>query len=212
MQGMRIGVLKEGFAHANSEEDVNQVVLAAVERFREPGVRIGEVSIPEHYPAGDAWSAIANEGLVDGMMWGNSAPTNRRGLFLPSMMDHMAQWRNRADELSHSLKACMFIGEHFQARYRGRFYGKAQNIMRKCNARHAETLKSPDLLLMPTMPHKPQKIPPADCSVGLYVQRAFEMTANTAPFNGGLPVMSVPCGLPKVCRLVCNWSAVAIMR
>lgn len=195
VQGMRIGVLKEGFEHANSEDDVSQKVRAAAERLRDLGARVEEVSIPEHYVAGDAWAAIANEGLVDGMMWGNSAGSNYRGLYLPSMINHMSQWQNRADELSHSLKACMFIGEHFQTQYRGRFYGKAQNIMRKCNDRYREAFQSFDLLLMPTIPFKPREIPPADCSISLYVQRAFEMIGNTAPFNGGLPAMSLPCGL-----------------
>ena len=131
-------------------------------------------------------------------MWGHSAGTNYRGLFLPSMIDHMAQWHTRADELSHSLKVSMFVGEYFQTQYRGRFYGKAQNIMRKVNAKYAEALKQYDMLLMPTVPMKPQQIPPADCSISLYVQRAFEMIGNTAPFNSaGLPAMSVPCGLSE---------------
>ena len=196
-QGMRIGILSEGFAHPNSESDVDQCVMAAAERFRELGARVDEVSVPEHYTAMDAWTAITLEGLQDGMMWGNSTGTNYRGLFLPSMTDHMAQWKGRADELSHSLKACMFVGEHFQRQYRGRFYGKAQNIMRKVNERYHAALKQYDLLLMPTLPIKPQEHPPADCSLSLYVQRAFEMVSNTAPFNGGLPAMSVPCGLSE---------------
>lgn len=196
-QGLCIGILREGFAHPNSESDVSDKVMAAAERLRELGADVEEVSIPEHYTATDAWGAITNEGLMDGMMWGNSAGTNHKGLFLPAMIDHMAQWRSRANELSPSLKACMFIGEYFQTAYRGRFYGKAQNIMRQCNARYLEALSSFDLLLMPTMPHKPQEIPPADASISLYVQRAFEMIANTAPFNGGLPAMNVPCGLSE---------------
>jgi len=196
-QGMRIGILSEGFAHPNSESDVDQCVMAAAERFRELGAGVDEVSVPEHYTAMDAWTAITLEGLQDGMMWGNSTGTNYRGLFLPSMTDHMAQWKGRADELSHSLKACMFVGEHFQRQYRGRFYGKAQNIMRKVNERYHAALKQYDLLLMPTLPIKPQEHPPADCSLSLYVQRAFEMVPNTAPFNGGLPAMSVPCGLSE---------------
>ena len=195
--GMRIGILKEGFAHANSEPDVDAKVMQAAERFRELGARVEEVSVPEHYTAMDAWTAITLEGLQDGMMWGNSTGTNYKGLFLPSMTDHMSQWKNRADELSHSLKACMFVGEHAQQQYRGRFYGKAQNIMRKVNERYHAALKQYDLLLLPTLPVKPQPHPPADCSLSLYVQRAFEMTANTAPFNGGLPAMSVPCGLSE---------------
>ena len=195
--GMRIGILKEGFAHDNSEPDVDAKVMLAAERLRELGARVEDVSVPEHYTAMDAWTAITLEGLQDGMMWGNSTGTNYRGLFLPSMTDHMAQWHGRADELSHSLKACMFVGEHFQRQYRGRFYGKAQNIMRRCNERYLAALKQYDLLLMPTLPIKPQEHPPADCSLSLYVQRAFEMVPNTAPFNGGLPAMSIPCGFSE---------------
>ncbi|MYF88835.1 MAG: amidase, partial [Boseongicola sp. SB0676_bin_33] len=136
-------------------------------------------------------------GLQDHMMHGNSGGTNHKGLFLPSMTDHMAQWRNRADELTHSLKVCMFLGEFFQEQYRGRFYGKAQNLMRKVNQAYADVLGRHDLLLMPTVPMKARQIPPADCSISLYVQRAFEMIGNTAPFNGGLPAINVPCGLSE---------------
>lgn len=193
--GMRIGILKEGFGGDSSEADVDQKVMKAADRLRELGARVEEVSIPEHHLAVDCWTAITVEGLQDHMMRGNSGGTNYRGLFVPSMMDHMAQWRNRPDELSHSLKTCMFLGEFFQEQYRGRFYGKAQNVMRKVNDQYKAALKQFDLLLMPTVPMKPQQIPPADCSISLYVQRAFEMIANTAPFNGGLPAMSVPCGL-----------------
>ena len=197
-QGLRIAILKEGFNRPESEADVDQKVLAAADRFRELGSRVEEISIPEHQLAIDCWTAIAVEGLQDHMMNGNSGGTNHKGLFLPSMMDHMAQWRNRADELTHLLKVCMFLGEFFQKQYRGRFYGKAQNLMRKVNQAYADALKQYDLLLMPTVPMKPQPIPPTDCSISLYVQRAFEMIGNTAPFNGGiLPAMNVPCGLGK---------------
>jgi amidase len=196
-QGLRIAILKEGFHRPESEADVDQKVLAAADRFRELGARVEEVSIPEHHLAVDCWTAITVEGLQDHMMHGNSGGTNYKGLFLPSLMDHMAQWRNRADELTHSMKVCMFLGEFFQEQYRGRFYGKAQNLMRKVNQTYADVLKQYDLLLMPTVPMKPQPIPPADCSISLYVQRAFEMIGNTAPFNGGLPAMSVPCGLSE---------------
>lgn len=197
VQGLRIAILKEGFHRAESEADVDQKVLAAAERLRELGAHVDEISIPEHSLAVDCWTAITVEGLQDHMMQGNSGGTNYRGLFLPSMMDHMAQWRNRADELTHSLKVCMFLGEFFQEQYRGRFYGKAQNLMRKVNQTYSGVLAQHDLLLMPTVPMKPQQIPPADCSISLYVQRAFEMIGNTAPFNGGLPAMNVPCGLSE---------------
>lgn len=192
---MKIGLLKEGFGRPESEADVDSKVSSGADRFRELGAIVDEISIPEHLLALDCWTSIAVEGLQDHMMRGNSAGTNYQGLYLPSMIDHMAQWRNRADELSPSLKVCMFLGEYFQEQYRGRFYGKAQNLRRKVGLAYSRVLSQYDLLLMPTVPMKPQEIPPPDCSISLYAQRAFEMIGNTAPFNFGLPAMNVPCGL-----------------
>jgi amidase len=52
------------------------------------------------------------------------------------------------------------------------------------------------LLLMPTLPMKATPLPPPDAPRELYIQRAFEMVPNTAPFNAsGHPAMSIPCGM-----------------
>ncbi len=196
--GLRIGVLKQGFDRPESEADVDAKVRAGAARLAELGAIVSDVSIPEHDLAGDAWVAITLEGLQDHMMHGNCAGTNYKGLFLPSMIDHFSSWRGRADELSDSLKTCMFIGEFFQTQYRGRFYGKAQNLMRLVRAKYKEALKSYDLLLVPTVPMKPQKIPGPEASMTEYVTRAFEMVGNTAAFNAGhFPAMSIPCGLSE---------------
>ena len=57
-------------------------------------------------------------------------------------------------------------------------------------------LSAYDLLLMPTTPMKATPLPPEDAPLALYLQRAFEMLANTAPFDvTGHPAMSVPCGM-----------------
>lgn len=198
VNGLRIGILKQGFNRPESEADVDAKVLAAADRLRDLGAQVREISVEEHDFATDCWTAITLEGMQDHMMHGNSGGSNYRGLFVPSMMDHMAQWRNRGDELSHSLKVSMFVGEFFQENHRGRFYGKAQNLMRQVVEKYKIAFQSVDLLLLPTVPMKPQPIPPADCSPSLYVQRAFEMIGNTAPFNAtGFPVMSVPCGMSE---------------
>lgn len=92
----------------------------------------------------------------------------------------------------------MFLGEYFQTQYRGRFYGKAQNMMRAVTQLYPEVLNGVDMLLMPTMPMKSQPIPPSDCCIADYIQRAFEMVGNTAPHNAtGLPAITLPCGLSE---------------
>lgn len=197
-RGLRIGILKQGFDRSESEADVDASVRAAAERLAAQGAELVDVSLEEHNIANDLWLPITVEGLMDLMMHGNAGGTNFRGLFLPSLIDQLATWRNRADELSTSLKVCMFLGEYFQTQYRGRFYGKSQNMMRAIKARYLETLHSVDMLLMPTMPMKPQPLAPADASIALYIRKAFEMVGNTAPYNAlGFPAISVPCGMSQ---------------
>jgi hypothetical protein len=80
-------------------------VRQAADRFRALGARVDEISVPEHYLAVDCWTAITVEGLQDGMMHGNSTGSNYRGLFVPLIMDHIAQWRSSrsTDVLERSL-------------------------------------------------------------------------------------------------------------
>ena len=70
VRGMKIGMVKEGFAQPNAEADVNQKVRAAIGRLEGLGVEIREVSIPMHLMAGAIWMPIGVEGLTQTMMWG----------------------------------------------------------------------------------------------------------------------------------------------
>ena len=72
-------------------------------------------------------------------------------------MDRHAQWRARPDELSATLKLCMFMGEWFIKKYNGRFYGKAQNLGRKLKETYTKALQEYDLLIMPTLQVKATK-------------------------------------------------------
>src|SRR5499433_3316457 len=139
---------------------------------------------------------IALEGATELMMKGNGMGTNWRGLFVTSLLDAHSTWRHRANELSDTLKVSMLLGHYFTKHYRGHFYAKAQNLSRKLREAYDAALADHDLLVMPTLPLKATPLPPADASRELYVQRAFEMIANTAPFDAtGHPAMSLPCGL-----------------
>ena len=70
------------------------------------------------------------------------------------------------------------------------------NLTRRLTAAYDAALAEYDLLLMPTTPMKATELPPPDAPRELYMQRAFEMIANTAPFDiTHHPAMAVPCGM-----------------
>ncbi|HLJ62801.1 MAG TPA: amidase [Stellaceae bacterium] len=196
VKGMRIGVVKEGFGHANSEKEVDAKVRAGAKILEGLGAVVEDVSIPMHLVAPAIWLPIAAEGATEFMMKGNGLGTNWRGLYATSLLDAHSAWKHRADELSDTLKITMLLGQYFTKHYHGHFYSKAQNLSRKLRAAYDAALAKYDLLLMPTLPMKATPLPPPDAPRALYIQRAFEMVTNTAPFDAtGHPAMNLPCGL-----------------
>jgi amidase len=196
VKGMRIAIVKEGFGHPSSERDVDAKVMAGAQLFKKLGATVDEISVPMHLLAPAIWLPIAAEGATEFMMKGNGMGTNWRGLYNTTLLDAHSAWRHRADELSDSLKITMLVGQYFTKHYRGHFYAKAQNLNRKLRAAYDAALAKYDLLLMPTLPMKATPLPPPDAPRELYIQRAFEMVPNTAPFNAsGHPAMSLPCGM-----------------
>ena len=102
----------------------------------------------------------------------------------------------KPDDLSENVKLTMLAGQYMQERYHGRYYAKAQNLARSLSAAYDAALEECDLLVMPTLPFRAPKIPPADVSREECVQLAFEHLVNTSPFDvTGHPAMNVPCGM-----------------
>jgi amidase len=196
VKGMKIGILKEGFAVANMQEGVANKVKAGAERFAKLGASVSEVSIPEHLHALAAWNPITLEGFLVQMMIGNGMGFNWKGLYDVGLLDAHSSWRNRADDLSETLKLTMLVGQWGVSHYRGRYYAKSRNIAIAAKAAYDAVFGSYDLLLMPTLPCVATPIPAKDAPLSEIVQRAFEMTATTSPFDvTGHPAMSIPCGL-----------------
>jgi len=194
--GLRIAVVKEGFGWPQSMEKSDAVVREAADRFRGLGAAVDEVSLPMHHHGTAIWLPIAAEGATVQMMHGNGFGFNWQGLYVTGLLDAHSNWRERADELSDSLKNTMLIGHYMATRHRGRYYAKAQNLVRRLRAAYDAVLARYDLLLMPTLPMTASKLPSPDAPVDEIVARAFEVLPNTAPFDcTHHPAMSVPCGL-----------------
>lgn len=193
--GLRIGVLTEGLALPNLEPGVRESVLAAAARLGALGAVVEDVSIPEHPLGAALWVPIGLEGLQWQMMLGNGMGMNWKGLYDVALMETHAAWRQRADDLSATMKLSMLLGQFGIDHYRGRYYAKAQNIARRLKQAYDQALTRHDLLLMPTLPITAQPLPGPDASITDMVSHAFEMLGNTAQFDiTGHPALSVPCG------------------
>jgi amidase len=130
------------------------------------------------------------------MMLGNGFGFNWQGLYVTSMLDFHSGWRNRADELSDTLKNTMLLGHYLVTHFRGHYYAKAQNLVRRLRRAYDEVLARYDLLLMPTLPMVATPLPDANAPVDEVIQRGFEILPNTAPFDATHhPAMSLPCGM-----------------
>jgi len=194
--GLRIAVIEEGFGHSQSLPQLDAIVREAAERFKGLGAAVDTVSIPMHREGSAVWLPIAAEGALMQMMFGNGFGFNWQGLYVTSMVDCHSSWRNRADELSDTLKNTMLLGQYMVTRYRGRYYAKAQNLVRRLRDAYDSVLSRYDLLLMPTLPIVATPLPEANAPVVEILQRGFEMLANTPQFDcTHHPAISLPCGI-----------------
>ena len=194
--GLRIAVVDEGFGHPNSNEASDALVREAADRFRGMGATVEKVSIPMHLMGLAIWLPIGAEGATMQMMLGNGFGYNWQGLYVNSLLDAHSGWRNRADELSDTLKNTMLLGHYMTTNHRGHYYAKAQNLVRRLRAAYDSVLASYDLLLMPTLPMPATKLPSPDAPTSEIIQRGLEMLGNTAAFDcTHHPAMSIPCGM-----------------
>jgi amidase len=218
VRGMKIGVVTEGFAQPNAEEDVNIKVRAAAARLETLGAQVSEISIPMHLLGAAIWMPIGIEGLTQTMMHGDGYGISRSDLYVTSLMDFHRNWRSRANELSETTKLFTLLGTYIRSAHGGRYYGKAMNIARRLTQAYDKALAEYDLLLMPTTPIKAAALPSADAPREAIVDHAINMIGNTAPFDiTHHPAMAVPCGmsdgLPVSMMLVGkHWDEPAIYR
>jgi amidase len=196
--GLRVGIVSEGFGIPDlSQPGVDETVRAAIERLRDAGLQVGEVSVPWHTDAMHLWNVIATEGATTQMVDGNAYGRNYKGLYDPELIAHYGQqWRERAGSFSETVKLVLLVGRYTIDGYHGRHYAMARNLAYELRRAYDAALEDYDVLVMPTLPLTATALVQPDAPLDEYLARALEMIVNTAPFDvTGHPATSVPAGL-----------------
>lgn len=195
--GLRVGVVAEGFGRPESDPGVDEAVRAAVDTLRGAGLVVEEVSIPWHLDAMAVWNVIATEGAAFQMVDGNAYGMNSQGLYDPELIAHYAAQRiTRGAELSKTVKLVGLSGRYTFELGGGKYYAMARNLSYELRAAYDAALSSYDLLVMPTLPYTARELIGRDAPLETYLSTALSMIGNCAPFDvTGHPAASVPAGL-----------------
>ncbi len=195
--GLRVGILTEGFGHPNSDPAVDEAVRAAAQTLAGAGLVVEEVSVPWHTHGTKIWDVIATEGAASQMVDLNGYGLNWKGLYDPEVMEHYGnQWRADGSQFSEPVKLVLLTGKYALNTYHGKHYGMAQNLAFELRKAYDEALAQYDVLVMPTLPMQATAIPPDGAPREEVIPRALEMLANTCVTDvTGHPACSVPAGL-----------------
>jgi amidase len=196
LRGLRIGVMKEGFARPESDPGSDSAVRDTLSRMQAAGAEIEEISMPAHEEMFAIWNAICMEGTA-AVMFGAGTGGYAEGFTSMSLLDAFAEgWRSRPDALSPSAMMALLMGEHLQNRYHGHYYAKANALRGKVRDAMTASFGSCDVVALPTIPFPAMPMPAANAGFAEMLACALPMISNTAPTDGsGHPAISVPCAM-----------------
>lgn len=207
-EGLRIGVVSQGFGTSVSDPGVDEAVRAAIKVLQGAGLTADEISIPWHSDGLALWNVIATEGAAFQMIDGNGYGMNSEGLYDPEMIAYFAANRiTRGAELSKTVKLVGLSGRYTFELGGGKYYAMARNLAFALRSAYDKALSAYDVLVMPTVPYTAQELLPLDAPLDTYLSTALGMVGNCAPFDvSGHPACTVPTelvnGLPAGLMIV----------
>lgn len=200
VEGLTVGVLEEGFDD-ETEPEVRDGVLAAVEALRAAGARVRRVSIPQHREVPMAAGALQLEGYRAARAVGVLG-TGARSLYPASLIAAVDKaWTRDADEMASYMKLSWIVGELSRRSFHGSVYAKAQNMRPAFIRAYDRALAEVDVLVLATTPTVappvPERLPVAEAwKAELDVPaRVGPSYRHLQPFSyTGHPAIAVPCG------------------
>ena len=192
VKGLKIGVPKEYFGEGIDPE-VKEAIQKAIQEYKTMGAIVEECSLPIAEYALATYYIIAcaeassNLGRFDGIRYGYRTQNyeNLKDLFVNS----------RTEGFGEEVKRRIILGTYvLSSGYYDAYYKKAQQVRTLIKNVYEKAFQKYDVLIAPTSPTVAFKI-------GEKLSNPLQMYMAdicTVPVNlGGLPAISIPCGVDK---------------
>jgi len=195
VDGLKIGLVSEGFGWRESESDVELAVRRSASKLEEHGAKVAEVSIPIHKKVSAIMTGIDIEGSWRALRAGG-VNFGTFGYYDTELAHFIgSHFKQSGGDFSPNAKLIAIFGQYLIERYHSTFYTKVQNLRPSIRKKYDDALQSFDLLIMPTTPQKAQPFPDAEKNLENFLLSGLNMIANVAPFDfTGHPALNVPCG------------------
>jgi amidase len=208
-EGKTFGVLAEAIEYSDGSperEAALDAFRAAVEKLRELGATVVEISIPEHTVGGSIIFGAMVESVAttlssfgDGYHWSGAHSVETRTAVGKGLAAHGA-------EMPPAYRVSAALGELLRTRYFGTVYAQAQNAIPAVRAAYDAALETVDAIIMPTTPTTAMERTPEASMYDTQVH-SFSMAVDTPVHNAtGHPALSIPAaeaeGMPLGLMLV----------
>ena len=189
IKGSKVGVIKELLAQGVAP-DVKNAVEAAIQKYKDLGAEIVEISLPllEHsigvYYILATAEASSNLARYDGVKYGYRTQEAKNLLEMYT--------KTRAEGFGDEVKRRIMLGTYaLSAGYYDAYYKKAQQIRRLIKEDFDRAFEKVDILVSPTCPNTAFEIgSKISDPLSMYLTDIGTISANLA----GIPGMSMPCG------------------
>jgi len=188
LKGKRIGIPKEYFG-AGVDSEVMEVMNDVIEKYKEMGCEIVDISLPNtkyaiatYYVIGLS-EASSNLARIEGMRYGLN---NDEGNWKEKMR------KIRGEGFSDEAKRRIMVGTYsLSAGYSDQYYKKAQKVRSMLRKDFMQAFEEVDVILTPTMPVPALKIGQNDGDpLAMWLIDAFTVSVNPI----GVPGLSVNAG------------------
>ncbi|KAI0428691.1 putative amidase [Xylaria sp. FL1042] len=197
LNGMKVGILSEGFQIPGHDENVSACVLSAARKLAELGATVSTVSIPTHLEATAAWMVFVPALSPRGSLLGEKH--GRKELYLTDRCELVGDKLTQAqfDALGPGASYMYLAYLWAQERYGPKLHARCMNLLKAAGDAYDLALKDVDVLITPTLPNPPAKLPEGGYGPGpLKVMKlSTGILANTSAMDStGHPAISLPVG------------------